>query len=317
MTPTIKVAVIGAGRMAREHLRAFRDIPGVHLVGICSRTRKRAEDVAKEFNVAEVSDSVKELYRKTSPHLVVVAVSVVSMSAVSRACFEFPWTILLEKPPGYALSEAVQIQKWAEDKKRKVFIGLNRRFLSSTRTVQSDLAGDKDLRFIHVQDRQNMQEATSYGHPDLVVENLMFGNSIHVIDYLRIFGRGKITSIKPILKWNAKTSNVVIATVTFDSGDMGLYEGVWRGPGPWAVKVITPNKHWVMQPLEQAAYYLVGQKNPNTIPLHLWDQQFKPGFRLQAEEVIAATLGQPTDVPTLNDAVETMKLIAGIFKKKH
>ena len=50
--------------MAREHLRAFRDVPGVRLAGIHSRTRARAEALAAEFGVALVADSVAELHAK-------------------------------------------------------------------------------------------------------------------------------------------------------------------------------------------------------------------------------------------------------------
>ena len=61
----------------------------------------------------------------------------------------------------------------------------------------------------------------------------MYANSIHVVDYLRVFGRGKITSVTPVFAWDPKTSHVVVAKIEFDSGDIGLYEGVWKGPGPW------------------------------------------------------------------------------------
>ena len=42
----IRIAFVGAGGMAREHGRAFRDIPGVILSGIHSRTRAKAEALA-------------------------------------------------------------------------------------------------------------------------------------------------------------------------------------------------------------------------------------------------------------------------------
>ena len=102
----VKVAIIGAGYMAREHIRAFADVPGVAIAGIHSRTRSRAEALANEFGVPGVYDSVSELYERTQANLVVVAVPEMAANSVSRACFEFPWTVLLEKPPGYNLRDA-------------------------------------------------------------------------------------------------------------------------------------------------------------------------------------------------------------------
>src|ERR1041385_1274629 len=96
-----KVAIVGAGNMAREHIRAFMDVPGVVVAGIHSRTRARAESLAAEFGIGHVCDSAAELYDRTRADLVVVTVSETSANPVARTCFEFPWTILLEKPPGY------------------------------------------------------------------------------------------------------------------------------------------------------------------------------------------------------------------------
>ena len=51
--------------MARQHILAFRDIPGVVISGIQSRTRRRAEVLASEFGIPHVCESVAELFDKT------------------------------------------------------------------------------------------------------------------------------------------------------------------------------------------------------------------------------------------------------------
>jgi len=312
---TCKVAIVGAGNMGREHVRAFTDMPGVNIVGIHSRTRSRAEALAAEFGVPGVYDLVPELYERTQADLVVVAVLELAVNSVSRACFDFPWTVLMEKPPGYNLQDAEEIHSAATAKNRRVLVGLNRRFLSSTRAALADLAQYNSPRFIHVQDQQNFEEAASYGHPDVVVKNWMYANSIHVIDYLRIFGRGTITSVVPVFAWDPKTSQVVVAKVEFESGDTGLYEGIWKGPGPWAVSVTTPEKRWEMRPLEQAAFQTWGERRLHPVEIHPWDREFKPGFRLQAQMAVAAALGKPSDSPMLDEAMETMQLISEIFTR--
>ena len=124
---TCKVAIIGAGSMAREHLRAFQDVAGVDVAGLRSRTRARADSLAAAHGVAIVCDSLPELYEKTRADLVVIAVDVIELAAVSRACFEFPWTVLVEKPVGYNFVEAQEVQQAAASKRRKVLVALNRR----------------------------------------------------------------------------------------------------------------------------------------------------------------------------------------------
>jgi len=315
MQDNCTVAIIGAGNMAREHILAFADVPGVKIAGIHSKTRSRAEALAQEYGIAGVYDSISDLYEKTRADLVVVTVFETAMNPVSRASFEYPWTVLLEKPPGYNLSDAEEILSAAKAASRKVLVGLNRRFLSSTRAVLADLQSRPSPRFIHVQDQQNLQVAASIGHPDIVVKNWMYANSIHVIDYLRLFGRGMVTSVTPIFAWDAKSSAVVAAKIEFSSGDLGMYEGIWKGPGPWAVTVTTPEKRWEMRPLEQASFQLWGERKLQPVAVHKWDQNFKPGFRLQAENAVASALGRPSQSPTLDEAIETMRLINGIFQQ--
>jgi predicted dehydrogenase len=313
IAPPCRVAIVGAGNMAEQHARAFADVPGVRLVGIQSRTRPRAEALAQANGIEAVYDDVPTLYEQTRAELVVVTVPELAARSVVEICTAWPWTILMEKPPGYDLNDARQIQASARERGRHVFVALNRRFHSSTAAVTAALIGSDARRFIHVVDQEDLEAATASGQPELVVRNWMFANSIHVIDYLRVFGRGDVVSVTPVVAWNADAPWVTVAAVTFSSGDVGLYEGMWNGPGPWAVHVATNAERWELRPLESAAVQRRGERVLHPVERHAWDSAFKPGLRLMAEEAVKAALGQPHRLPTLADAIETMALVAAIF----
>lgn len=309
----IRVAIIGAGRMAREHARAFLDISDVKLVGIHSRTKSKAEVISAEMGIQGVYDSIEELYDKSRPDLVIIAVSILAAREVCRRCFAFPCKLLLEKPPGYNLAEAEAIQAMARISNHQVWVALNRRFYSSTQAMMAGLAEEEGPRFIHVQDQQDRDESKRNGQPDLVIQNLMFAVSIHVIDYLSFVGRGEVTRVTrafPKGKWD---SNAVIATVEFSSGDRGIYEGIWDAPGPWFVAVNTPRIRWELRPLEQAAFQRRGERTLQPVAPHAWDVQFKPGLRAMAESVVTSVRGGTGQCPTLRDAITSMRLIQAIF----
>jgi predicted dehydrogenase len=294
-------------------VRAFADVPGVQVVGIHSRTRARAEALAQEFSISFVGDSVGELYERTHADLVVVTVVELSMNAVAKACFEFPWTVLLEKPAGYDLEDALSIHAAAGTRGRRVFVALNRRALSATLEVKTQLAEQAGARFIKVCDQQSQARALAGGQPPLVVANWMFANSIHMIDYFRQFARGAVKSVEPIRPYDAKAPDVVLLRVTFDSGDHGLYEGIWHAPGPWAVSVTTPDRRWELRPLEQGVTQRLGA-GPQPLDVHRWDADFKPGFRRQAEWAVAAARnGDAGGLATLSDALESMRLVHAMF----
>lgn len=308
-----RVAVIGAGNMALEHIKAFSDVPGVKIEGIFSRTRERAAALAAEHGIDRVCDSIDDLYEKTKADLVVVTVFETAMNPVCKECFAHPWTVFVEKPPGYNVPDAEDIYNASVQNDRKVIVGLNRRFNSSTRAALDDLEKDEMRRFIHVQDQQDMEGALSYGHPDVVVKNWMYANSIHVIDLLQAFGRGDVTSVDVIVPFDTDNPDVVLAKIVFDSGDLGLYEGIWKGPGPWTATVTTGNKRWELRPLEHAKYQEAGSRQLHSVDMSEWDQQFKAGFRLQAEMAVRYALGKPSESPTLAEAMKTMQLIQDIF----
>lgn len=306
------MAIIGAGYTATEHARAFRDIPGVKLVGIHSRTPARAEQLAAEHDIPVVSYSVAELYERTHADLVVVTVGELDMQPVARACFAYPWTVLVEKPAGYRLSDAEAIALAARERNRRVFVALNRRFLSSTLRARAEVDAINGTRFIKVQDQQNLKQAREMGKPAEVIANWMFANAIHTIDYLRMFGRGRVLRVDPVLAWNPERPGIVVVRVEFESGDIGLYEGIWNGPGPWAVSVTTGHYRWEMRPLEQLETQVLGER-PVRMEADARDRDFKPGFRLQAQHAAAAATGRESDCVTLDNALETMRLIADMF----
>jgi predicted dehydrogenase len=313
MSDRLNVAIVGAGRMAREHIRAFSDVPGVCIAGITSRTPGRAQALADEFKIPVVCKSLSELYESIRPDLAVVTVSAESMCAVACQCFAYGRNILLEKPPGSNVVEAETIQTAARRFSCRVWVALNRRFMSSTRAALDDLNQRPGPRHIQVLDQLDRKLTASFGHPAQIMENLMFFSSIHVIDYFRVFGRGTIESVRPVFSWNASQPWLVSAAVQFKSGDTGLYQAIWDGPGPWAVAVNTPEVRWEMRPLEHATYQVAGSRRAVETEISAFDQKFKPGFRLQAEQVIEAVLGRPSEVPTLDDAVESMRLICTIY----
>jgi predicted dehydrogenase len=310
--PPCDVALVGAGFTAREHLRALRDIAGVNVAALHSRSRSRTEALAAEFGIKAVCDSVPELYERSRAALVLLAVPELSLNAVAKSSFEFPWTVMMEKPPGYNLADALDIQSASKAKRSHVLVGLNRRFLAATLRAKAELAETAAPRFIKVEDQQNQAAAFSAGQPIDVVQNYMYANSIHTIDYLRVLGRGQVASVDHVVRWSPEHPGPVVCSLTYDSGDVGLYEGMWHAPGPWAVTVTVPRKRWEMRPLEQLTTQELGHP-PYTIDPDPWDINFKPGFRRQAEAAVLSACGRQSNAVSLDDAIETMRLIARIF----
>lgn len=310
------VAVVGAGYMAREHVRAFCDVPGVRVAGIMSRTMPRASALAAEFGIPHVCGTMEALYEASRADLLVVAVPELAAKAVISAAVQFPWTILAEKPAGYCPADAKDITALVNAKGRRLFVALNRRFYGATRAALKDLADNPSPRFVEAFDQEDAVAALAAGQPSKVVANWMYANSIHVIDYLQCFCRGELEKVEIPVPWQPDSPGHVAALLRFSSGDLGYYHAVWNGPGPWACFVSTPERRWEMRPLEWARYQNPGERSLVEQDMSPWDRQFKPGMRMQAEEAVKAALGLPSLAVPLEEANKSMRLVQAIYGQR-
>lgn len=266
-----------------------------------------------EFCVPVIHGSVADLYKETQADLVVVAVNELSVNEVCRAIFEHPWSALIEKPAGYNVADAEAIAAAARKKGRRAYVALNRRHFGSTRAVLADLAIRPGLRLIKVQDQENPAAAAQAGYPRLLVDNWMYANAIHLIDFFAVFGRGRVTNVLPVIRYDAAKPRYVAARIEFESGDVGLYDAVWNAPAPWVVSVATPEKRWELRPIEKATSQVLGSRVLEPAPDDPWDIEYKPGLRRQAELAVRAVAGEQTELPTLDDALSSMRLTQAIY----
>lgn len=308
-----RIAVIGAGNMALAHLQVFSSLPDVQVMGILSRTPQRAHDLARDFNINVVANNVDELYERTQADLVIVTVPELAANQVAKACFKKPWHILMEKPAGYNFEDAQDIYQASNITSKSVFVGLNRRHYSSVKIVKQELENSKDARYVHIQDQQSFEEARYFKHPERVVQNFMYANSIHNIDLFNVFCRGNLIRVNPIIPWRGEDSEVVLISLEYDSGDKGLYEGFWKGPGPWSCTVSTVSKRWLLQPLEAVSFQAKNERKLQPIQTDNIDVQFKPGFHSQAINIIRYLKEKTGQVVTLQESLKTMYLIHQMF----
>lgn len=308
-----KVAIVGAGYMAGEHARAFAAQPGARIVGIVGRSRERAEALAALYG-APVFEDVDALWTAARPDILVVAVNELSMAEVCERVFRHPWRILLEKPVGIDLADARRIEDLARTNGAlgRTWVGLNRRSYGSTRGALARIS-DAGPRLVTVLDQQDMEAARGLGTPEEVVRNYMYANSIHLIDYFPVFCRGELVMLDVTAPWTPDAPGHVVATLTWSSGDRGVYQAVWNGPGPWAVSVCTPAARFEMRPLESLTVQPRGERRTASVDSDPLDTEFKPGLHVQATEMLRAIRGETPSLATLENAVGSMELCARIY----
>ena len=200
-------------------------------------------------------------------------------------------------------------------KKRNCFVALNRRQYSSTKKLIKKLSKDKGVRKIYINDQQfNLKK--KYPHKDkIVLDNMMYANSVHLIDYINIVARGKIYSIKTFIEKKRKNVSHLSSILKFSSGDLVHYRSIWNEFSKWGVRIFTNNYFYEMSPLEKLDYFSFRNLKNIQIKGDKNDIKYKPGFKLQAINFIKMIKKKPYSLVTVNDNFNTTKLIKKIYEK--
>ncbi len=143
----IRVAVVGAGRMGRHHLRTYRHLPEANLVAVVDANPDRAAAMADEFGCEALSDVKALLERFPDVQAVTVAVPTVYHAAVAKPLLERGVACLVEKPLAPTVAEARELAALAVRHNALVQVGHTERFNPAVRAVA---ALDIPPRFIEV-----------------------------------------------------------------------------------------------------------------------------------------------------------------------
>jgi predicted dehydrogenase len=309
-----KVAFIGAGYMAEEHLKVFSAQPEFEITGIYSRSFLKAEQIAEKYDVKFVADSIDNLFKNGKPELLVICVPELELWNVFLGASSYPWKMLIEKPVGINVGESQKFLSKSLENGLEVYVALNRRHYESTRLALNKLKSDSGNRFVHITDQQDLLAAKLSGQPEQVLNNWMYANSIHVIDLFSIFCRGSAESVQTVDTKLNSSSKVISSTIQFDSGDFGIYNGIWNAPGPWQATITTEKTRYELRPLEKITVQEFPSRVTKLIDNSDIDQKFKPGLFEQSSQAIFMLKNQAHTLPSLIDSMKTMSLIERMYR---
>ena len=104
----IRVGVVGAGAMGRNHLRVLSDIEGVELVAVCDADRSAVESAAQLRKIRGYLSSWEMLSRENLTFVVIAAPTKyhhrLTLEALEKGCH-----VLVEKPIAADLAQARQM----------------------------------------------------------------------------------------------------------------------------------------------------------------------------------------------------------------
>jgi predicted dehydrogenase len=133
-TRKTRVAVVGCGEFGRNHVRAYREIESVELVGIVDQDPSRAAAIAQEFQTRSFS-ALEEL--RGTVDAATVAVPTIAHSQIGCQLMRLGIDVLVEKPMARTVAEADELIATARQHRRILQVGHVERFNPAVQAVEA------------------------------------------------------------------------------------------------------------------------------------------------------------------------------------
>ena len=124
----VKIAMIGAGGVARNHRIAWKQQKNVHAVGVADILREKATSAAADLGAEYATDAYMDLLSSTDVDAVDICTTENTHADIAVAAAEHGKHILIEKPIATTINDADRIIKAASDNNIKLMIGQTHRF---------------------------------------------------------------------------------------------------------------------------------------------------------------------------------------------
>jgi predicted dehydrogenase len=123
-----RVAIVGCGKIADQHVLAIHRIPGSRVVAACDRESLMAGQLAERFGIENRYADMAEMLSEESPDVVHITTPPQSHFALARQCIEAGSHVYLEKPFTVTADEASALIDLARNAKVLLAAGHNCQF---------------------------------------------------------------------------------------------------------------------------------------------------------------------------------------------
>jgi len=131
----MRVALIGAGQIARQHLSCLKTLPGVQIVAICDLSPAVAESIAERYAVPAWFTDHAVMLREVKPEVVHITTPPTSHFRLAMDAMQAGAHVLVEKPATAALTELEQLVRYANERQLVLTEDYNYVFNHATREI--------------------------------------------------------------------------------------------------------------------------------------------------------------------------------------
>lgn len=133
----LRFAMLGTGYWARYQLAAWRELKGVQCVALYNRTRSKAEQLAREFQVPRVYDDASELLRQERPDFVDIVTDGSTHRKFVELAAKAKTPVICQKPMALSLADARAMVTACQQARVPFFVHENWRWQTPLRQLKT------------------------------------------------------------------------------------------------------------------------------------------------------------------------------------
>ena len=133
----MKVGIIGCGGIAPVHVRAYKELKDVEIVGLTDLNIERAKSLARRFDIEKTFSNYQDMFEKEALDLVDICTPVSTHSRIVCDAAKSVSAILVEKPMALSVSECDEILKEVKKQGTKLCVGHSQIFSPNIQKAKS------------------------------------------------------------------------------------------------------------------------------------------------------------------------------------
>src|SRR3989338_75860 len=269
----LKVAVIGAGSMGKNHARIYSEMKDVSLIAVCDSNKEFAKEIADKYKAKPYSE-YKEMLKNEKIDAASICVPTKLHKDVALEVIKNKIHVLVEKPIATTTEEAKSIIDSAAKNKVKLMIGHIEIFNPVVQELKKRIEKNELGNILQVH-----CERLSLFPQRIIDVGVIVDLAIHEIYVLKYLIDSKVKRVyaETAQRFHSSNEDLVIGTIRFDNGILGIVNANWLTPKKVRqIKVTGEKGMFVADYITQELYFYEKQ-------LASKYTDFKSGFKMGTE----------------------------------
>ncbi|WP_066556835.1 Gfo/Idh/MocA family oxidoreductase [Croceicoccus bisphenolivorans] len=190
----MRIALAGAGAFGEKHLDGLKNIDGVEITSIISRTGEQAAAVAEKYGAKHSSTELEDALARDDVDAVILCTPTQMHAQQAIACMNAGKHVQVEIPLADSWADAEAVAAKQKETGLVCMVGHTRRFNPSHQWVKKRIeAGELNIQAMDVETfffrRKNMN---AKGQPRSWTDHLLWHHSAHTIDIFQYMTGAKV-----------------------------------------------------------------------------------------------------------------------------